>query len=551
MKPSTLTAMALCLAMKGFAQSAPPNQSLTSTEFVSAIQATTSQGYLYWKEVPNAVYKVNLYKKMGSNFIFTTAFNSEKNYLKLSSDVLARKNMYYELIAIHQLNGNKLLIGEKTPIENKYKSGENGSGDNGGADGNGANLMCVKKCNGPDYAYQLSLYTNPIANQNFMTMESTNDSTYQITNPTGVVDYVIPYYEAIKIGDWNALPASHPYKEFNPSTGVPKYKKIPLPLGYQGNGLMRKDKNDMYVNTGMLVEKKTNKYSHMEGIDANASPNLNYCTSPMYAWLGFYNSYTGPNDFAPASIASFMGYNVTNTTDLECKAFVPNLPHVELGSIDYVNFNTFSDCIFNNVWNSEGWLHCFEVFGVSPYVITDKPYTVDDLIKPITDKPIETKPRITAIDVSPISSLDEDAANFQLVIDEKGANYHYRSQGLKNGLYNVAFIFSNGTVIPIVNELNFPDKIVSNNEKVEVKISPNKIENNLINLDLNALDNVRFKLEIIDLAGALIHSEQIDMKKAEQMNKKIAVSTANVAYNQLRLNLIFSDGSNIQQTILK
>ncbi len=529
----------------------PPPPSLEATTFVSAIQPTTSQGYLYWKEVPNAVYKVNIFKKMGSTFIFSTSFNSNKNYLKLPNEVLAGKNMYYELIALNQLNGNTLLTGEKTPVDSKYKSGSIGSGDDEGANGVSADLICFKKCNGPDYAYQLSIYTNPIDNQNYMTMESTNDSTYQITNPTGVVVYVIPYYEAIKIGDWNALPASHPYKEFNPSTGVPKYKKIPLPLGYQGNGLMRKDKNDMYVNTGMLVEKKTNKYSHMEGIDANASPNLNYCTSPMYAWLGFYNSYTGPNDFSPASIASFMGYNVTNTTDLECKAFVPNLPHVELGSIDYLNFNTFSDCIFNNVWNSEGWLHCFEVFGVSPYVITDKPYTVDDLIKPITDKPIETKPRITAIDVSPISSLDEDAANFQLVIDEKGAIYHYRSQGLKNGLYNVAFIFSDGTIIPIVTELNFPDKIVSNNEKVEVKISPNKIENNLINLDLNALDNVRFKLEIIDLAGALIHSEQIDMKKGENLNKKIAVSTANVAYNQLRLNLLFSDGSNIQQTILK
>jgi hypothetical protein len=95
------------------------------------------------------------------------------------------------------------------------------------------------------------------------------------------------------------------------------------------------------------------------------------------------------------------------------------------------------------------------------------------------------------------------------------------------------------------------EQIVSNKEKVEVKISPNKIENNLINLDLNALDNVRFKLEIIDLAGALIHSEQIDMKKEEQLNKKIAVSSANVAYNQLRLNLLFEDGSSIQQTILK
>ncbi len=84
-----------------------------------------------------------------------------------------------------------------------------------------------------------------------------------------------------------------------------------------------------------------------------------------------------------------------------------------------------------------------------------------------------------------------------------------------------------------------------------MKISPNKIENNLINLDLNALDNVRFKIKIIDLAGTMIHSEQIYMKKEEQLNKKIAVSSANVAYNQLRLNLLFEDGSSIQQTILK
>ncbi len=91
MKTITLTAMALCLAVSDYAQSAP--QILVSTDFVSAIQPATSQGYLYQKEVPNADYKVNLYKKMGSNFIFTTALISNKNYLKLSSDVLAEKNM--------------------------------------------------------------------------------------------------------------------------------------------------------------------------------------------------------------------------------------------------------------------------------------------------------------------------------------------------------------------------------------------------------------------------------------------------------------------------
>jgi hypothetical protein len=45
MKTITLTAMALCLAVSEYAQSAP--QILVSTDFVSAIQPATSQGYLY------------------------------------------------------------------------------------------------------------------------------------------------------------------------------------------------------------------------------------------------------------------------------------------------------------------------------------------------------------------------------------------------------------------------------------------------------------------------------------------------------------------------
>ena len=529
MKTITLTAMALCLAMSGYAQSAP--QILVSTDFVSEIQPTTSQGYLYWKEVPNADYKVNLYKKMGSNFIFTTALISNKNYLKLSSDVLAGKNMYYELIAIHQLNGNTLLTSEKTPIENKYKSGENGSGDNGGANGNGADNKCTAVCNGPDYAYQLDIWEYPNHEYpGYMSLQSTYDEIIINPDPNGF-DIYVPFYEAISLQNWNQLPLWHPYK-------TPLYSKVQIIANTSGVPQFF-DKMNQPVFDGWRVAKKTNKFSHMEYAATSATPDPNvYCpTTTNNLWISFFNNYTTSVDFTDND---WMGYNKLNTTNLVCESGWQNEGHPGgiLSDEEIINdFGTFIDCIYGLEWGSEAWLHCFEVYGLTPNVITDKPIVV--------------KPRIAAIDVSSINSLEKDAANFQLVIDENVANYHYRAQGLKNGLYNVAFIFSDGTIIPIVTELNFPDKIVSNNEKVEVKISPNKIENNLINLDLNALDNVRFKLEIIDLAGALIHSEQIDMKKAEQMNKKTAVSTANVAYNQLRLNLLFSDGSNIQQTILK
>ena len=77
MKTINLTALVFFIAMESFSQTTTPNS--ISTDFISAIQPASSQGYLYWKEVPNAVYKVNLYKKMGSNFIFTTALISNKN----------------------------------------------------------------------------------------------------------------------------------------------------------------------------------------------------------------------------------------------------------------------------------------------------------------------------------------------------------------------------------------------------------------------------------------------------------------------------------------
>lgn len=345
------------------------------------------------------------------------------------------------------------------------------------------------------------------------------------------IQVITPFYEAISIQNWNLLPNSHPYK-------TSSYQKVQIISNGSGIPLFF-DKINQPVFSGWNVQKKTNKFSHMTTAATSATPDPNvFCLAlTSNLWVNFFNNYTTSADF---SDDEWMGYNKLNTTNLVCESGWQNDGHPGgvLSDEEIINdFGTFIDCINGLEWGSEAWLHCFEVYGLIPHVITDKP--------------IDVKPRITSIDVSPINSLDEDAANFQLVIDENVANYHYRAQGLKNGLYNVAFIFSDGTIIPIVTELNFPDKIVSNNEKVEVKISPNKIENNLINLDLNALDNVRFKLEIIDLAGALIHSEQIDMKKAEQMNKKIAVSTANVAYNQLRLNLLFSDGSNIQQTILK
>jgi hypothetical protein len=522
--------------------SVPPPISV-STDFVSAIQPATSQGYLYWKEVPNAVYKVNLYKKMGSNFIFTTALNSNKNYLKLSSDVLAGKNMYYELIALNHLNGNTLLTGEKTPIENKYKSGSIGSGDDGGANGNDTDNKCTAVCNGPDYAYQLDIWEYP--NHELPGYMDLSETYFSMSTIAGI-QVVTPFYEAISILNWNQLPNSHPYK-------TSSYQKVQIIPNGSGIPLFF-DKMNQPVFSGWNVQKKTNKFSHMTTAETSATPDPNvYCpATTSNLWISFFNNYTTSADF---SDDEWMGYNKLNTTNLVCESGWQNDGHPGgvLSDEEIINdFGTFIDCIYGLEWGSEAWLHCFEVYGFSPNVTPEKPdKPAVDFDRPLTDKPIATKPRIAGIDVSPINSLDEDAANFQLVIDEKGANYHYRTQGLKNGLYYVAYIFSDGTIIPIVTELNFPDKIVSTKEKVEVKISPNKIENNLINLDLKAFDNVRFKLEIKDLAGALIYSEQIDMKKAEQLNKKIAVSSANVAYNQLRLNLLFEDGSSIQQTILK
>lgn len=528
MKPSTLTAMALCLAMKGFAQSAPPNQSLISTEFVSAIQPATSQGYLYWKEVPNAVYKVNLYKKMGSNFIFTTALNSNKNYLKLSSDVLAGKNMYYELIALNHLNGNTLLIGEKTPIENKYKSGDDP------LVGVDYELDCIKQCNGSDYAYQLSIYrptSNATPSFGFMQIETTYENS--------VNGSFTPFYLAISQADYDLLDPYHPWKEqiYIANVLTDLYHKIQI-LPNSNNGPYY-DKNGILVNSGWLIEKKPNAFARMLGSKTVSEPDQFFCfNTPQYSWLTFYNASSDLN------YSSYNYFNYISTINpevlgLTCdqpgwqKPIKPILPKPEKPILDFDhNYTSFKDCIDKSqaIYGSSEWWDCWNRFF--DYMPSDKPY-------------------VTGIDVKPIDLNNNNAANFRLLIDKIKGNYLLRSNKFESGLYYVDYIYSNGEIYNSIEELNFPDNFILNRDKVQVKISPNKIENNLINLDLNALDNVCFKLEIIDLAGALIHSEQIDMKKEEQLNKKIAVSSANVAYNQLRLNLLFEDGSSIQQTILK
>lgn len=277
----------------------------------------------------------------------------------------------------------------------------------------------------------------------------------------------------------------------------------------------------------------------MLGSKTVSEPDQFFCfNTPQYSWLTFYNASSDLN------YSSYNYFNYISTINpevlgLTCdqpgwqKPIKPILPKPEKPILDFDhNYTSFKDCIDKSqaIYGSSEWWDCWNRFF--DYMPSDKPY-------------------VTGIDVKPIDLNNNNAANFRLLIDKIKGNYLLRSNKFESGLYYVDYIYSNGEIYNSIEELNFPDNFILNRDKVQVKISPNKIENNLINLDLNALDNVCFKLEIIDLAGALIHSEQIDMKKEEQLNKKIAVSSANVAYNQLRLNLLFEDGSSIQQTILK
>lgn len=469
MKTITLIALAF-IAMESFSQTSTPNS--ISTDFVSAIQPATSQGYLYWKEVPNAVYKVNLYKKIDSIFIFTIGLNSTKNYLNLPSDILNGTNMYYELIAIHQLNGTTLLTGEKTPIENKYKSGE------APALGSNYKLKCYKDCDGSNYAYRISLYENlnDITNaQIILEKEAYSQDPLEVN---GVFLNGTPYFQHINDADYAALPIDHPWKRYDVIGGVFQrvYKHIQIsPSSFSG----QLDINGNYVFSGWSIEKKPDIFSSMIGRTLNHDPTAagppfyGICSKPAYVWKDNMNaSLDSP---IQNSSTLFNDYFNIYPEQLSCdrvgwtkppKEFTET-PVTEKPSENIYYYSTFKDCIDkkNALFGSQEWWDCWNLFF--DYIPSDKPY-------------------VTGIDVSPIDAKNNKYANFLMSKNKDGIYYHMRNEQVSNGLYHVAYIFNNGEIISTIDELIFADKLTPFKDLVTVNVYPNKIENNLLNFDLKA-----------------------------------------------------------------
>lgn len=491
-----------------------------NNDFTSLIKPNESRGYILWNPVPNADYVVNIYEMQSTgNLSLIATKSTDNNYARLSG-YLSNPDAYYSISAYNSGNGTLIVEGNPQAIN-----------------GLPPESMCTKKCNGVDYAYEFNLMEAEATvgqGERWLMVSPTNDV---VDNANGII---IPFWQAISTSQYNQLPPLHPYKRVTANgpigPAIYEYKHAQIINGgamFNGEAIGGPffDAQNNVVTDGWLIEKKLNKYYHFGTSRTTAQPDLNLCSADMNFWVNFYNN-GNPYGFQQVStdLEYFIGPITVNNPIPSELACVPALNGTTGGDDDCCNtfemVNDFLDCIVLATWDpeqgqeSEAWFDCWDEL--------EDP----DPVVGVHINPFDMNENFT------LSAGIDSMGNLN-VIDQVGS--------ISDGLYKITLYTSSGTVIPSVFEHR--SKKIHDKDRVKLDVTPNPIANNELKFKISSEEVIDTQIEVISLDGTTLYSETVTLSNATDLHRTIPVA-ANTPYNQIRVNLIFNDGSMIQKTAL-
>ena len=471
-----------------------------------------------------------------------------KNYIQMDPLTFLIPNFGYMVSAL-DANG---VVHTTTPVyPNEAPPGEN----------YGIAELYQKKCNGRTYAYEIRQWAHLIPTGGVDPLTglpayslgnkrlSVND-TYQYYNPEiAAVNY---YWQPISSNGWSLYGSGHPYKAQGYGTQQitlngelinvvdHPYKKVQIDYDLVNNHGPFIDASGAAVTNGFLVEKKMDQFSYMAATPTIATSSAELAANAqIQGWIDFYNSY-----HAPWSVPATNGFNVPTTSALACvNAYGPVIPGSDEGTGEQWH-DWYTDLIAS-VADAEADLNggggmsgtggsSWDEFATKFNALKNTPSPDNEMINGVA-----------------LSSVSFDGANAYFnTKNSNGVSFDLvENNGRFNqGLYNLMLFTPAGDPFLTYFELTNEIQEAKLKDFVTVQINPNPVTNDLLKIDFMAMKDVQGQLYVHNLNGDLIVSKSISLLRNIALSDVINIASVASPMFQLRVSVVFNDGSIIQQT---
>lgn len=481
---------------------------------ISCIQPLKSNGYISWAKTPTSNYKVNVYLIRPNNSPqLVSSTNCVSNYFRFDSQQLTTPDLYY---TIAEYSSRGALISEGHP----EKIGDTPP----------PSPYCSIDCNGLRESYRLSLMQR--SNGTTFLMASDNAG---IDTPTG---QHTPYYQAISTVNYEQFDPSHPYRLATATTSGVVYARDHIQINANTPGGPFYDAQNSMVTSGWLVEKKMDKYAHMNGVNTgNYQSSTDWCEANIGTGTSIFNAHIDQSSvpiilypmtseqlwFAPAPIDSTIyeedgGQHDTLFYRLPKLTCSTNYGGVISGTMDY------DDLV-------EEMIDCF--LGADSVLIdciTDVGNGFGGTIDGFTFESINADLKFNATFGS---------NNGRIVLRESSGRF-------TPGLYRVNIFSKNGHIVPKYQVFGVAPVIA---REVRIGITPNPIVNSTLVFNVETNQDVRASIVVRKLDGTILLRESVNLVTQRALSRSVSIR-GTVPYNQVIVAVELEDGTVIQETAL-
>ncbi|WP_343633403.1 hypothetical protein [Fluviicola sp.] len=511
-KKSVLLCLLLGLFFNLLGQSTPPLK--------ITLEPSKSFGFLGWTAQPNSTYIINITQKRVVSGQVTyspvSTLRSSTNYLKMDKTLLKQPDLYYSVSA---MAANGTTIGQTEPAAFCPECTPN-------------TWTCSKTCNGTTYAYTLNITAEDLGvGQTSMGRVWISDAYSAVAPNANAGNY---YYEAITPTEFTirgAYITAHNLDWYVMSNVV-------------STDQIRDANNNVLTGTVYFVQKTLGQFSWADGnrttdfLVDQSNCSLNFMINRMNQFPSPDNNNTGILQCFPAwpSQAGAGGGLV-------------NKPYNGPGSLAdvLVTYYTLSyyiiDC--NDDLSEELCVH----FGCSePW----EPEPGEGTGGNLPTAPDFGDGKLLYVKVSNVNDPDMSITLTPDQIFDYGREYIAPSlKDLESGLYRMTFVFDDFSAAQFLAEHHADTyEPITNSDFATLTVSPNPIQNETLIYDVTVNRNMSFDIEVYSLAGDFISTEHVKLLAGESLRRQKSLPKKNYPYSQVRVKLVFADGS-VQEQIVE
>lgn len=487
-----------------------------------------SNGYLCWKAYENTSYRVKIYEKelVTSNsyqYYLLQDQSLKTNYTRIDDKFLHSNTIYFTVSTI-STNGRDVLDSTNfVPMCNECES---------------YNKLCSWECNGTTYSWNMNLLENPSQTTGFYQL----NQLYSYFNDE--LNTAIPYYEAMTTSTFNNRKNSNYYKSsygynqdlFN--NLIWKYTRTNITSDQQ----IKDAQNNVLTGNVVFVGKKAMQYTPLLDITTNnLLTNQNDCSNSLNTAISTYNSYSQTT--LPLQLGCQLAYSPNSGGGGVTNGGRP--PHDGEANVSFLLYYLYR-C------NDNQTIYTFMPSFLSTF-LSALPCEGAGLAQGSSSNwtPIDAvESNISKVIISRVDSKDSVYTLEANSIFNDGGYYVSNNINFPSGLYVASLLFEDGSMLPFTLEHDQDlNPVINNASFVDLTISPNPIVNDELKFEIQSERKMKFEIQILSLSGTILDNEQVAMDENTSLYRSIKVGNVNYPYHQLRVKLLFGDGSVLEETV--